>query len=158
MKIWKAGQEATILFVSVEWALSVRLRITADVHCNVSKTRLVAVKNIYFRIWCVHRYLSDIGHITTEGMWKRMHLYILYIYKPSHFRKGTPKKLTTQLKRNFYVETSSRRKIYVLITSCASRADVCRQATGLDAWASRVKCPARFVSHLHDICIYMSCS
>ena len=23
------------------------------------------------------------------------------------------------------------------------------QATGLDAWASRVKCPARFVSHLH---------
>ena len=33
-----------------------------------------------------------------------------------------------------------------------------QQATGLDAWASRVKCPARFVSHLHDICIYMSCS
>ena len=33
----------------------------------------------------------------------------------------------------------------------------CEQATGLDAWASRVKCPARFVSHLHDICIYMSC-
>ena len=32
-----------------------------------------------------------------------------------------------------------------------------QQATGLDAWASRVKCPARFVSHLHDICIYMSC-
>ena len=31
------------------------------------------------------------------------------------------------------------------------------QATGLDAWASWVKCPARFVSHLHDICIYMSC-
>ena len=29
-----------------------------------------------------------------------------------------------------------------------------KQATGLDAWASRVKCPARFVSHLHDICIY----
>ena len=32
-----------------------------------------------------------------------------------------------------------------------------QQATGLDAWASRVKCPARFVSHLHDICIYVSC-
>ena len=31
----------------------------------------------------------------------------------------------------------------------------CWQATGLDAWASRVKCPARFVSHLHDICIYI---
>ena len=29
------------------------------------------------------------------------------------------------------------------------------QATGLDAWASRVECPARFVSHLHDICIYI---
>ena len=29
------------------------------------------------------------------------------------------------------------------------------QATGLDAWASRVKCPARFVSHLHDICMYV---
>ena len=29
------------------------------------------------------------------------------------------------------------------------------QATGLDAWASRVKCPARFVSHLHEICIYV---
>ena len=27
------------------------------------------------------------------------------------------------------------------------------QATGLDAWASRVKCPAWFVSHLHEICI-----
>ena len=24
-----------------------------------------------------------------------------------------------------------------------------------DAWASRVKCPARFVSHLHEICIYI---
>ena len=29
------------------------------------------------------------------------------------------------------------------------------QATGLDAWASRVKCAARFVSHLHEICIYV---
>ena len=29
-----------------------------------------------------------------------------------------------------------------------------QQATGLDAWASRLKYPARFVSHLHDICIY----
>ena len=29
------------------------------------------------------------------------------------------------------------------------------QATGLDAWASRVKCPAQFVSHLHEICIYI---
>ena len=29
------------------------------------------------------------------------------------------------------------------------------QATGLDAWASRLKCPARFVSHLHEICIYI---
>ena len=29
------------------------------------------------------------------------------------------------------------------------------QATCLDAWASRVKCPARFVSHLHEICIYI---
>ena len=30
-----------------------------------------------------------------------------------------------------------------------------QQATGLDAWASRVKCPARFMSHLHEICIYL---
>ena len=30
-----------------------------------------------------------------------------------------------------------------------------QQATGLDAWASRVKCPSRFVSHLHEICIYI---
>ena len=29
------------------------------------------------------------------------------------------------------------------------------QATGLGAWASRMKCPARFVSHLHEICIYI---
>ena len=29
------------------------------------------------------------------------------------------------------------------------------QATGLDARASRVKCPVRFVSHLHEICIYI---
>ena len=29
------------------------------------------------------------------------------------------------------------------------------QATGLDAWASRVKCPARFASHIHGICIYI---
>ena len=29
------------------------------------------------------------------------------------------------------------------------------QVTGLDTWASRVKCPARFVSHLHEICIYI---
>ena len=31
-----------------------------------------------------------------------------------------------------------------------------QQATGLDAWASRVKRPTRFVSHLHEICIYMN--
>ena len=30
-----------------------------------------------------------------------------------------------------------------------------QQATGLHAWASRMKCPARFVSHLHEICIYI---
>ena len=30
-----------------------------------------------------------------------------------------------------------------------------RQATGLDAKASRVKCPERFVSHLHEIFIYI---
>ena len=30
-----------------------------------------------------------------------------------------------------------------------------RQATGLDALASRVKCPARFVSHLQEIFIYI---
>ena len=36
-------------------------------------------------------------------------------------------------------------------------ADFLQQATGLDSWTSRVKCPARFVSHLHDISIYMSC-
>ena len=34
-------------------------------------------------------------------------------------------------------------------------APIKRQATGLDAWASRVKCPARFVSHLHEICMYI---
>ena len=33
-------------------------------------------------------------------------------------------------------------------------ASMFEQATGLDAWASRVKCPARFVSHVHEICIY----
>ena len=33
--------------------------------------------------------------------------------------------------------------------------NVLQQATGLDAWASRVKCPARFVSHSHEICIYI---
>ena len=34
---------------------------------------------------------------------------------------------------------------------------ITKQATGLDAWASRVECPARFVSYLHEICIYRSC-
>ena len=29
------------------------------------------------------------------------------------------------------------------------------QVTGLDAWASSVKCPARFVSHLYDIYIFV---
>ena len=29
-----------------------------------------------------------------------------------------------------------------------------KQATGRDAWASKVKCPVRFVSYLHEICIY----
>ena len=48
---------------------------------------------------------------------------------------------------NFTLMTSSALDSYPFV----------RQATGLDAWASRVKCPARFVSHLHDICIYMSC-
>ena len=36
-----------------------------------------------------------------------------------------------------------------------SRHLMSRQATGLDAWASRVKCPAQFLSHLHEICIYI---
>ena len=61
----------------------------------------------------------------------------------------------------------------VFVQENASDVDICRmaailvreqfclsvfqwwQATGLDAWASRVKCPARFVSHLHEICIYI---
>ena len=44
------------------------------------------------------------------------------------------------------------RRICIVYGNC----DECiKQATGLDAWASRVKCPARFVSHLHEICIYI---
>ena len=39
--------------------------------------------------------------------------------------------------------------------SSLARVYIARQATGLDAWASRVKCPARFVSHLYDICIWV---
>ena len=35
-----------------------------------------------------------------------------------------------------------------------NRVIIGKQATGLGAWASRVKCPARFVSHLHEICTY----
>ena len=30
-----------------------------------------------------------------------------------------------------------------------------KQRARLDAWALRVKCPARFASHLHEICIYI---
>ena len=41
----------------------------------------------------------------------------------------------------------------LLSTTCWRQSN--QQATGLDAWASRVKCPARFVSHLHEICIYI---
>ena len=40
----------------------------------------------------------------------------------------------------------------VMLTTFSSHDE---QATGLDAWASRVKCPARFVSHLHELCIYI---
>ena len=47
---------------------------------------------------------------------------------------------------------------YVIVSVVITRLQAMSgQATGLDAWASRVKCPARFVSHLHEICIYMSC-
>ena len=54
------------------------------------------------------------------------------------------------------------RCLCIFFLSCVSHPSldllIClQQATGLGAWASRVKCPARFVSHLHDICIYMSC-
>ena len=38
---------------------------------------------------------------------------------------------------------------------CGGSPVIIQQATGLDAWASRVKCPARFVSHLHEIFIYI---
>ena len=41
------------------------------------------------------------------------------------------------------------------MASLLCRPQCVNQATGLDAWASRVKCPARFVSHLHEICIYI---
>ena len=41
------------------------------------------------------------------------------------------------------------------VSSGAPVRSIEKQATGLDAWASRVKCPARFVSHLHEICIYI---
>ena len=44
---------------------------------------------------------------------------------------------------------------WFLAAEQASSHHMNQQATGLDAWASRVKCPARFVSHLHEICIYI---
>ena len=44
------------------------------------------------------------------------------------------------------------KKRFILKTTTCTKGE---QATGLDAWASRVKCPARFVSHLHEICIYI---
>ena len=45
--------------------------------------------------------------------------------------------------------------VSLLMHTCVTRPQWINQATGLDAWASRVKCPARFVSHLHEICIYI---
>ena len=55
-------------------------------------------------------------------------------------------------------------KLNVLFTGCGTAlsaqisnclTSMGSQAMGLDAYASRVKCPARFVSHLHEIFIYI---
>ena len=42
-------------------------------------------------------------------------------------------------------------------SACACLGDILHwnKQRVFDAWASRVKCPARFVSHLHEICIYI---
>ena len=70
---------------------------------------------------------EKIGHY----FWRRVYIYIIYI-------------IYIYIYINIYIYTY----IYnIKITE--------GQATGLDAWASRVKCPARFVSHLHEICIYI---
>ena len=51
--------------------------------------------------------------------------------------------------------STSKMKWNVISAICSLCHISSEQATGLDAWASRVKCPARFVSHLHEICIYI---
>ena len=53
----------------------------------------------------------------------------------------------------FNAAVDQKASVKLFLIKCISEG--VKQATGLDAWASRVKCPARFVSHLHEICIYI---
>ena len=90
---------------------------------------------------------------------------MLYSWKNGHLRSG----ITTSRPANqsdaklleggvYYTRAQVMIQITYVLARCNYSA-VCitmtSSATGLDAWASRVKCPARFVSHLHEICIYI---
>ena len=71
----------------------------------------------------------------------------------------TRTKCLTNFQYTFYWKFSQFYQNCTYILLCDKQLCRCyislEQATGLDAWASRVKCPARFVSHLHDIYIYI---
>ena len=87
-------------------------------------------------------------------------------YRDSHFKDKTvwrPYHLYNANTHNIHVCSRWRPTrhgcasiLHSLILKCRDITwNVFKQATGLDAWASRVKCPARFVSHLLEICIYI---
>ena len=83
-----------------------------------------------------------------------------YWETPTHFHLGGHVEAKCNYK--YVVPSSGERKtqdIWCEANGTWSQVQDCvkgsSQATDLDVWASRVKCPARFVSHLHEICIYI---
>ena len=83
-----------------------------------------------------------------------------YWETPTHFHLGGHVEAKCNYK--YVVPSSGERKtqdIWCEANGTWSQVQDCvkgsSQATDLDVWASRVKCPARFVSHLHEICLYI---
>ena len=105
-------------------------------------------------IWCMSAAHFSIlcwtnGASMSDRCWRLCHL--LDIVAISQFTSGNTRVLYGEQWIALELSTT---------TTCArglffSCDQATLQATGFDAWASKVKCPARFVSYLHEICIYI---
>ena len=149
------------LFCFPTWPSQFATLVDANEYCTPRDAQIQIISNHWYRsLWRASFYVLfvDINRSVCHKMYS-VHYFDIHPFLELHLAEIVYFQCIIRIFSRFCGIAFCRWHTHVMqsgLSFCLCNVFIL-QATGLDAWASRVKCPARFVSHLHDICIYMSC-